>query len=245
VRRIGLVVVIAVCVAALGCGGSNDDDASERTTQEGRGKPSPAAKQRVPGSLSSVESGAEDAIDFAQAGDRRKVVATARALRRTADGRATRDLRRVGVGPEGIFELESRARLLAAVAPRADFARVSLAANRISALMPQFYARYQDPVPPAVLKLDYLDREAQLRSLAGDRASVGPAVDQLTQTWTTLRPRVLAAGGSKVATRYTRHVAAMGRLARGSHDQALQNEAARGLELVDALETRFRKRTGS
>jgi hypothetical protein len=168
------------------------------------------------------------------------VVATARVLLRAAKGPATADLREAGVPDYRVAELRSRARLLESLAPRADFARVSLAANRISALMPEFYARYRDPVPPDVLKVDYLDREAQLRSLAGDQASVPGVVTELSSTWSGLRGRVIAAGGRRVAARYARHVAAMRRLARGPRG-ALQREAGTGLELVDELEHQFRK----
>ena len=124
---------------------------------------------------------------------------------------------------------------------RADLARVSLAANQISALMPEFYARFKDPIPSEVLQLDYLEREAQMRSAAGDQDSVPPAVNKLSSIWTTLRPNVIAAGGRRIAARFTRHVAAMRRLARGSDRQALEAEAGRGLELVDELEHQFQR----
>jgi hypothetical protein len=90
-----------------------------------------------------------------------------------------------------------------------------------------------------VLELDYLDREAQLRSIAGDQSAVPPATKALVSTWAPLRARVIRAGGRKVAGRYTRHVIAMRRLARGADREALQDEAARGLELVDELERQF------
>ena len=93
-----------------------------------------------------------------------------------------------------------------------------------------------------MLKLDYLDREAQLRSRAGDEASVGAAVNDLSSTWTRLRPKVVEAGGAKVANRFTVHVAAMNQLGSGSDAAALQKEAARGLELVDRIEGVFRRR---
>jgi hypothetical protein len=170
------------------------------------------------------------------------VVATAARLRRAANGPAARDLRRASVPEERISALRDRARLLDSIAPRASLARVSLAANQISALMPELYGHYKDPVPPDVLKLDYLDREAQLRSLAGDEASVPPAVSALSSTWTSLRPRVIDVGGRAVAARYTRHVVSMRGLARASDPEALQKQAAKGLDLVDELEHQFRKR---
>jgi hypothetical protein len=240
-RCVGLAsaLVIALLVALSGCGGSNGNGTSS-TSETTKHSQEPKRKARVPASLGRVESGAEDTIDFAHAGNRARVVATARALLHAAEGPAAADLREVGVPADRIAELRSSARLLKSLAPRGAFARVSLAANRVSALMPELYARYRDPVPPDVLKLDYLDREAQLRSLAGDQASVPGVVIELSSTWTGLRPRVIDAGGRRVAARYARHVASMRRLARGQGG-ALQKEAGTGLELVDELEDQFRK----
>jgi hypothetical protein len=230
-------LALALILGAPGCG------SSESTTTSDSGKDStrrpPARKGPVPSSLGTVESGAEDTIDFAHAGDRARVVETTRRLRRAARGRAARDLRAAGVPEAQIQALVMRARLLQGIAGRADLARVSLAANGVSALMPELYAHFRDPIPPDVLELDYLDREVQLRSIAGDEAAVPRAVKALAATWTGLRRRVITAGGRRVAARFSRHVAGMRRLARGSDRESLQDEAARGLELVDALERQF------
>jgi hypothetical protein len=225
-------VMMVLAASALGCGDSNGDG-SETSTQ--------AKKQAVPASLGTVESGAEDTIDFARGRDRAAVVRTSRELREAAKGAAAADLRAAEVPQDRITALQDRARLVAALAPRADLLRVSLAANQVSALMPEFYARYADPVPPEVLKLDYLDREAQLRSLAGDQPSVRAAVLELSSTWAKLRTQVIDAGGENVAASFTRHVRAMQRLVRSSDPAALQKEAVAGLELVDQLEDAFRK----
>jgi hypothetical protein len=235
--------IVGLAAAASGCGDSNDTGASKTEAKpSGRTETTArTARKRVPRSLGTVESAAEDAIDFAHAGDRPKVVRATRALRRAADGRAAADLRKAQVPEDRIAALRDRARLLATVAGSADLLRVSLGANQVSALMPEFYARYADPVPPDVLKLDYLDREAQLRSQAGDRAAVRAAVRDLSATWAGLRHEVIDAHGRKVAASYSRHVAAMRRLSRGSHGPALQREAVTGLELVDRLEGVFRK----
>jgi hypothetical protein len=116
--------------------------------------------------------------------------------------------------------------------------RVALAANAVSGLMPQLYAHFHDRVPPSVLMLDYLDREAQLRSLVLERAQVNVAVKRLASTWPPLRPKVVAAGGAAAAAAYDKHVAAMKRLVRGSLT-AVRKEAVHGLVLVDALEHAF------
>jgi hypothetical protein len=98
------------------------------------------------------------------------------------------------------------------------------------------------PVPAslkAVLALDHLDRDAQLRSRAGEQGAVRSSVRDLAKTWSALRPRVVAAGGRKVAIRYDAHVRAMKRLADSSNRKALQREAVHGLDLVDSLEAVF------
>jgi hypothetical protein len=237
---LALALLALVVAAGLGCGDSKGNQSSGKAESAEQQEASEETAGEVPSSLGKVESGAEDTIDLAHNGDRAEVVRTTRALRRTAEGAVTTDLRKAGVAPEQISLLRQRARLLETLAPRADLARVSLAANQISALMPGFYARYEDPVPPDVLKLDYLDREAQLRSLAGDRASVRAAVDELSTTWTKLRPKVIDAGGDRVAGSFSRHVRSMRRLAGGGDDRRLQKEAVTGLELVDELESQFR-----
>jgi hypothetical protein len=49
------------------------------------------------------------------------------------------------------------------------------------------------------------------------------------------------AGGGTAAGKYTRHAAVLARLTRRAGAQAVQKEAANGLELVDELEEVFRK----
>jgi hypothetical protein len=237
-------LALGVGATALGCGDSNQSDkvASTQGTQKTTTQTTQTTQGPVPRSLNTVESAAEDTIDFAHAGDRAKVIATARKLQRAAAGRASADLRKAGVPADTITALQDRARLVSSLSRTSGFLRLSLGANQVSALMPEFFAHYASPIPPAVQSLDYLDREAQLRSRAGDETSVAAAVDDLSSTWTVLRPDVIKAGGAKVAARFSRHVAAMRRLAKGSDAAALQAEAARGLELVDALENVFRSR---
>ena len=227
----GLVVIVAAC------GDSTEKNAATTSTNPANR----TVSEPVPRSLGQVESGAEDAIDFARAGDRERVIKAARNLRRAAGGSAAADLRGAGAPQAEIALLQDRARRLERLASRGDFLQVSLLANQVSALMPPLYARFKDPVPAAVLQLDYLDREAQLRSLAGDQRTVRAAVGVLSSTWAKLRAQVIDAGGEKVAASFTRHVRVMQRLARSSDRAALQKEAVAGLELVDQLEDAFRK----
>jgi hypothetical protein len=196
-----------------------------------------AARPPLPPSLTAAESNAEDIVDAALAHDRAGVTSIAAELKATAHAQAAA-LRRDGVPAPLVSELRQRADRLAALARGAPYVRILLAANAVSQLMPALYAHFADPVPPAIQALDYLDREAQFRSLAGEPERVAAAVKELGWTWAHVRPKVVAAGGASEAAAYARHVAAMKRLdpAAGAH---VQSEARHGLELVDRLEQVF------
>ena len=221
-----------------GCGGSDGNGSANETP----GSPtSPAvAKKEVPTPVEATESGAEDIIDFAAAKNRSKVEAAARELVDVSKGEAAEALRSAGVAQERIALLQERAQSVGDIAGNASFLQVSLAANQVSELMPEFYGRYGAPIPPEVLELDYLDREALLQSRAGEDATVRKAVNDLASTWAELRRTVIDAGGEEEARDFTSHVESMERLAQGSNPRALQKEATRGLELVDGLEGVFR-----
>jgi hypothetical protein len=234
VKSFLVIAGLAVLAAATpGCGDSKSKKPPTQATAP--------AKRPVPRSLDSVESSAEDIVDFARANARAKVVAEAARLVCSAEGPAAEDLSAADVPKDTIAALRDRARRVEDLAPRARLLQVALAASQVSGLMPDLFGRFSNPVPSAVLKLDYLDRDAQLRSFAGDRATVRARVGELGPTWASLRAEVERAGGRAVAARFTRHVAAMARLAAGGEPPALQREASRGLELVDRLEGVFRK----
>src|SRR4051812_3822011 len=176
-------------VALAGCG------ANPATTT--RAQP----RGPVPPALRTVESAAEDTIDFALAGRREKALKTARTLQATADGPAARSLRAAGV-PEGeIAGFRARAAVVARLAPHADLLRVALASNRAFAYVPVFFARYETKVPAAVQQLDHLDYEAKLQAIAHDDLSLRGAARQLARTWKGLRRGVVRAGGARAAAR--------------------------------------------
>src|SRR5262249_29719446 len=115
----------------------------------------------VPTVLIDVESSAEDIVDDALAGNRDAVVATAGTLRRSASGPAASALRSTGVPKAVVRDLARRANRVALVSGKGSMISVALAANDVSGLMPTLYAHFSDRVPPTILKLDYLDREAE------------------------------------------------------------------------------------
>jgi hypothetical protein len=215
---------------AGGCGGG-----SEAEGEEGEEAPS-----GIPASLGAAESDAEDIVALALANDRARMRETASELEADAQEAASGEVEQQRVPERELRQLRERsADVVELAAGNGRALAVALAANDVSALMPALFEHFEPKIPPAVLELDYLDREAQLRSLVGENHRVALAVTGLAATWRRLRPEVLAAGGEDEAKRFTVHVAAMQRLVRTGGAQALQREAVAGLELVDVLQDVF------
>jgi hypothetical protein len=98
-------------------------------------------------------------------------------------------------------------------------------------------ARHHDPVPPAMLKLSYLEREIELQSRAGGSVRErAVTIQALRSAWAQARPGLVAAGGAKVAAAYDAHVRTLGI---GADPAALQREAVRGLHIVDQMQGVF------
>ena len=192
----------------------------------------------LPTILTMVESSAEDIVDDALAHDRAEVIRRASELRSAANGRDVRRLSRSGVPAADVADLGRRATRVSRLARSGSFVGVALAANDVSELVPELYARFRNPVPPVIGRLDYLEREIELRSIAAQPRRVAQAMTELERVWPRARRKVVAAGGSREAAVYGRHVATLGRLAPGS-GRAVQAEAVRGLALVDDLERVF------
>jgi hypothetical protein len=211
-----------------GCGGAEGSDEVELPEAA-------ETSASVPGKLAATESGAEDIIAFALAGDRGAVVAGVSSRRKAAGA-----LARSGVSAAEVAELRRRTTRLARLAAHGSLVDVALAANSFSELMPSLYARFETRLRAGILKLDYLDREAQFRSLARQPSAVADALNELSRTWASLRRGVVAAGGTKEASAYETHVATMERLS-PADERELQTEAQRGLELVDKLESVVRQ----
>jgi hypothetical protein len=242
-------VVVALGAVALlgGCGGATDATTPPTTSTHATATASVpitpvAAAHRgpIPPPLRTAESAAEDTIDLALAGNRRRVVAKAHALRAVADGPAGPALRAAGVSEAQIAEFRTRARDVARLASSADLLRVALASNRAFGLIAGFFAHFDSRIPPQVSALDHLDFEAKLQATAGHRAALSAAAADLERTWAGLRPGVVDTGGARVARRFDAHVARLRRLA-ATGGRPAAREAQRGLDLVDEIEAVYRR----
>lgn len=233
-RRAALVatslLVLALGVLA-GCGGGGEGEEGEAPEAS-----ETTAKSTIPASLRAVESGAEDTIDLVLGGDRGKAIEAAKSLDEAAHGQAASDLAEAGIPAAEIDQLRERSADLAAIAADGKPVDVALAANRVLALVPGFFAAYRDPVPADVLRLDYLDFEIKLEALAGDRKKAAVAVSSLAKTWTGLESEVVAAGGDSEAKSFSAHVDSVESLVASGTDQEIADEAQHGLDLVDELE---------
>jgi hypothetical protein len=226
-RLHGVMIFVALVAAGLSAAATNAAAASEA-----RSRPP------VPAGLTALESNAEDLVDVALAHDRAEVTATASALAAGAGGTTAAALLAAGTSKADVAALKTLVALVARLSRAGSYTSIALAANAVSGRVTELYVHFADPVPVAVRRLDYLDREAQLRSLAGQGKAVPPVVARLAATWAPLRRPVISHGGATVAAAYTRHVAAMRRLAQAP-GSAFRREAVNGLNLVDELERVF------
>lgn len=226
-------------LAIAGCGGS---DTGAQSSPGASATPSVVpgasgtATDPIPQSVLDAESGAEDTIDLLLAGDRSKAIASATALNDVAHGQAATDLAAAGVSKAQIAEFQARAAEVARLAPTAEPLVTALASNRVFELVSQFLGVYDDVVPSKVITLDYLDFEAKLQALAGDRPAAESAITKLVATWEQLKPEVVAAGGEQAAASFDAHVTDMQDLLASGADDQLASEAQHGLDLVDEIE---------
>jgi hypothetical protein len=218
------VLAWVVAVALLGgCGGGEDTGTTP-------------AQRPIPQSLRTVASAAKQTTDTVLSGDRATAVTSANVLRDAAQGAAADDLADADVPATLVAELKTRAAAVSAIVARGKPVAVALAANRVFELVPDFRAVYSDPVPSQVTRLEYLDREARLQALAGDRGRVDDAVGGLDVAWKVLRKDVVRAGGSAAARPFDAHLRAIDALVKADAGlRALGREAQHGLRLVDEI----------
>ena len=142
-----------------------------------------------------------------------------------------------------IEELKVRAAEVKRIVARGKPIKVALAANRAFELVPDFFTAYSDPVPAQVTRLDYLEFEAKLRALAGDRGRTADAVSGLRVAWKELRKKVrrVRPGGTAAKDHFDGHVRRMRELVEADASlERIAREAQAGLDLVDEIEAVYK-----
>jgi hypothetical protein len=197
----------------------------------------PPQSSTVPGTLKRVGTAAEEVIAQLEDGSPARSRTEARMLKLLAHGQVAEDLAGAGAPRSMIREFQQRADRVAQLsATGAPKLRVSLAASRASQLLPAFYSLYRHPVPAAVLRLDHLGRQIQLRALSGQTAHVRRLVKAEVATWAKLRPQLIAAGATQLVRRYDAHVREVEH--EGSRGASAQ-QAREGRNLVEEMEKAF------
>jgi hypothetical protein len=186
------------------------------------------------GNAEDVAAAAERLIVDVEAGRVREARVGARKLNAVVhEAAAWRD----GVAARDVAALRVRTEALAGLAARrAPPLALALAANRVRDLATEQAARGGDPALTALLRLGYLEREVELRSLAGQRVAAKAAAAAAASTWNLTRAAVAAVAGDRIADRFDRHV---GRLEGHQGPAHLQDEARHGIELLVAIQRPF------
>lgn len=202
-----------------------------------------SSKSTIPQALADLEGTAEDAYDKALVSDYATVSGDATGIsdgwssfrdQAAADGAADADLNAMDDAIAGLND---------AVANQSSLTDYELAraANAVSSPMDELFALYADPVPPAVLALDYGGREVSIDAM---EAGMGDALDdigELRTVWSGVKQQVLDAGGDAEAADYEASLATQTDLANAGDAAGLLTESNNGLEIVDALEGVFTK----
>ncbi|MEQ1501576.1 MAG: hypothetical protein ABMB14_05065 [Myxococcota bacterium] len=193
----------------------------------------------IPAELLDLEGTAEHAYDKALVDDFASVQGDAETIASAwASYRGTAEAD--GASPSDLTSMDDAVSALSAAAgATGDGIALARVANGVSAPMDELFGLYDDPVPPAVLALDYGGREVSLDSLEEGLDDAAQDIDELDAVWATVRDEVVSAGGEAEASAYDASLLRQHELATAGDAAGLLAESNNGLELVDALEGVF------
>jgi len=238
--------IVAFClVAMMACSktGEAGEDGQEGNEDaiEDPGSAADASSHAIPAALSAIEGAAEDGYDKGLAGD----FAAAKAAAATVGDQwaayrpqAIRDGAQAAwlTGMDGAV-----AGFRTAAAAGTDKVTVARAANAISAWMDKFFGLYSNPVPVEVIRLDYLGREVVLDAMSADFVAAARQDSEIEATWTQVRPKVVAAGGTQQAKDTDAALVELATAIQAKDGPATIAKANAVLDLVDSLEGVFAK----
>ena len=227
-----LALLLILFMAGCGSDGGNGSSDSGDDDSGGTGE--------IPAELNSVESLAEDTYDMALANDFASV--SDNAIQLDQDWAAFRDQAKADGASDSVLTQMDQAVADLLAGSEAGFTDPVVAArvaNAVSAPMPDLFDLYNPKIPSAVLALDYLGREVVLDGMEEDFTAATSDVDAIQSEWDGLRPLLVDAGGSDVATAYDDSIAALRQDITDLNSDLLIEEANVGLEIVDNMETVF------
>ena len=131
--------------------------------------------------------------------------------------------------------LRSRATSVTGLAARSRSPlAIAQAANGVIRLIADHPDVFEDSAAPELLSLDYLEREAQLRSLAGQHLAVTAVVERAVAVWPRLRRRLIAAGANELAQQFDAHLE---ELSRHQSAAGIRDATRRGRQLIALMRT--------
>ena len=235
IRPILMVTTIVLILMTGACGSSGDGNSGDNSGDDDTG-----GSGEIPAELNSIESLAEDTYDMALASDFPAVSDNAAKL--DSDWAAFRDQAKADGASDSVLTQMDQAVADLRAGSEAGFTDpivAARAANAVSAPMPDLFDLYNPKIPSAVLALDYLGREVVLDGMEEDFTAATSDVDAIQSEWDGLRPSLVDAGGSDVATAYDDSLAALRQDITDLNSDLLIEEANVGLEIVDNMETVF------
>lgn len=234
--RMTLTITALILVLLTGaCGSGGDGNSSDSGDDDDS-----SSSGEIPSKLNAIESLAEDTFDMALASDFASVADKASQLDQDWD--AFRDQAKADGASDSVLTQMDQAvadLLDGSDAGFTDPVIAARAANAVSAPMPDLFDLYNPQIPSAVLALDYLGREVVLDGMEEDFTAALTDVDAIQAEWDGLRPSLVDAGGSDVATAYDDSLAALRQDITDLNSDALIEEANVGLEIVDDMEKVF------
>jgi len=197
-----------------------------------------AAPGKIPESLVDTGEYGENIYDAAKAKDWDAAAMKLAALKE-ADAKLKKDM--PAPTPEQkkcLDQIDANIAALDKSIPARDQRETLIKSNQITVLIADLTVPMHPKTPAAVTRLDYLGRELEIWSAAGDMAKLKTAAADLQATWSAVRPDVESKGGKAESRKFSELVAKMGKATTAS-DYA--KVAGPILDEVDNLERVFGK----
>jgi hypothetical protein len=154
-----------------------------------------AAKGSVPKPLANTGEYSENVYDAAKTGDWKTADQKVGALRDSASQLTAGSSQERSALRSDITSLEE------AVSQR-DARASQLQSNQVTLTVAEMSAGYSNPVPVDVTKLDYLGRDLEIWAASGDQQKLDQTSAQIQSTWQSVRPQVVANGGTAEAQNF-------------------------------------------
>lgn len=192
-----------------------------------------AADPAIPAPLAALESTAEDLDEAAAVEDWKKV----EELLKSA-GAATAKVTAAHASHPAAPELKKALAAVRAAAKKKEGLATRRAANRLAAVVIDFYLGYQTRVPADVMRLDVLLKAIELCAVGGKPGDAAASLAQLQAAWKRLAGKA-PVDGSPAKEAMEEHLAQIGEAIEAKDAKEIELAATLALEGVDELEKLF------